>query len=60
VLSAGLGLDTARIVGQIHPGCSVVLTPLEHEFSEMPVDIFPGNVGDDDSLTLVYDRLLGS
>lgn len=60
VLSSGLNLVTARIVGQIHPGCSVVLTPPTHRHSEMPVVIFPGNVGEDDSLTLVYDRLSGS
>ena len=57
VLSTGLGLRTARVAGQIHPGCSVVLTPPEHRFASIPVVIFPGNVGDDESLRLVYDRL---
>lgn len=59
VLSAGLGLQTARVAGQIHSGCSVVLTPPEHRHGSIPVVIFPGNVGDDGSLLLVYDRLRG-
>ncbi|MFW5742474.1 MAG: four-carbon acid sugar kinase family protein [Spirochaetota bacterium] len=57
VLSTGLGLRTARVAGQIHPGCSVVLTPPEHRHGSIPVVIFPGNVGDEESLRLVYDRL---
>ncbi len=59
VLSTGLGLTTARVVGQIHPGCSVVVTPVEHRFGSIPVVIFPGNVGNDTSITLVYDRFKG-
>lgn len=57
VLSTGLGLRTARVAGQIHPGCSVVLTPPEHRHGSIPVVIFPGNVGDEASVRLVYDRL---
>ncbi len=60
VLSTGLALSSARVVGQIHPGCSVVLTPTDHRLGSVPVVIFPGNVGDEDSLRLVYDRLIGS
>lgn len=58
-LSVGLGLDAARVVGQIHPGCSVVVTPREHRHGSIPVVIFPGNVGDESSLLVVYDRLAG-
>ncbi len=57
VLSEALALRTARVVGQIHPGCSVVVTPREHRLASVPVVIFPGNVGSDESLRLVYDRL---
>jgi uncharacterized protein YgbK (DUF1537 family) len=57
VLSTGLELRTARVAGQIHPGCSVVLTPPEHRHGSIPVVIFPGNVGDEESLRLVSDRL---
>ncbi|MFP4431459.1 MAG: four-carbon acid sugar kinase family protein [Spirochaetaceae bacterium] len=60
VLSTGLGLKTARVVGQIHPGCSVVVTPETHRFGSIPVVIFPGNVGNDESITLVYDRFKGN
>jgi uncharacterized protein YgbK (DUF1537 family) len=57
VLATGLALERARVVGQILPGCSVVLTPETHRHGAIPVVIFPGNVGEADSLTEVYDRL---
>jgi len=58
VLSTGLGLRTARLLGQILPGVSVVRCPADHaRYSDMPVVIFPGNVGDDQALATVYRRL---
>ncbi len=57
VLSRGLGLKQARVIGQIYPGCSVVLTPPQHPLGSIPVVIFPGNVGDGASLSVVFDRL---
>ena len=51
VLSQGLALRTARVLGQILPGCSVVRCPEDHaQFPQLPVVIFPGNVGDDNAL----------
>ena len=58
VLSTGLALTTARIVGQILAGCSIVLTPDDHpRFPNLPVVLFPGNVGDAKGLAIVYQRL---
>lgn len=58
VLSSGLALHTSRVVGQILPGCSVVCCPTNHpRYPDMPVVIFPGNVGNTDSLALAYIRL---
>ena len=60
VLSTGLALRTARVVGQILAGCSVVCCPPDHpRYPDLPVVIFPGNVGDEDALALVYRRLAG-
>jgi uncharacterized protein YgbK (DUF1537 family) len=60
VLSSGLALRTARLLGQIIPGVSVVRCPPDHvRFPNMPVVIFPGNVGDDAALATVYRRLVG-
>src|SRR5487761_1924641 len=60
VLSSGLALRTSRVVGQILPGCSVVCCPGDHpSFPDLPVVIFPGNVGDDQALATVYGRLAG-
>lgn len=58
VLSTGLNLPTARLLGQILAGCSVVKTPADHpRFPELPVVLFPGNVGDAQALATVYNRL---
>jgi uncharacterized protein YgbK (DUF1537 family) len=58
VLSHGLSLRTARVLGQILPGCSVVRCPDDHpQFPQLPVVIFPGNVGDNQALVTAYRRL---
>ena len=54
-LSKGLALRTARVVGQIRAGCSVVVCPEDHpRYPGLPVVIFPGNVGGDEALSEVY------
>jgi uncharacterized protein YgbK (DUF1537 family) len=57
VLSQGLALRTARLLGQILAGCSVVRTPTDHpQFPHLPVVLFPGNVGNAEALATVYRR----
>lgn len=58
VLSVGLQLQSARLLGQILSGCSLVRTPETHsQFPSLPVVLFPGNVGNNESLVTVYRRL---
>jgi uncharacterized protein YgbK (DUF1537 family) len=58
VLSVGLKLTQARLLGQILPGCSVIRTEPNHpQFPNLPVVLFPGNVGDQDSLVAAWQRL---
>jgi uncharacterized protein YgbK (DUF1537 family) len=58
VLSTGLALRSARLLGQILAGCSIVRTPADHpQFPDLPVVLFPGNVGDADALATTYQRL---
>ena len=58
VLSDGLALKTSTVLGQILPGCSVVRCPADHpRYPNLPVVIFPGNVGDDAALATAYQRL---
>ncbi|MBW4644272.1 MAG: four-carbon acid sugar kinase family protein [Goleter apudmare HA4340-LM2] len=58
VLSTGLALTSARLLGQILAGCSMILTPSDHpQFPNLPVVLFPGNVGDADALGTIYRRL---
>jgi len=58
VLSTGLALRASRLLGQILPGVSVVRCPHDHpRYPDMPVVIFPGNVGDERALATVFERL---
>lgn len=57
-LSKGLELRTARVLGQVRPGCSVVRCPSDHpRYPNLPVVIFPGNVGGEGALAEVYGIL---
>ena len=59
-LSQGLSLRTVRLLGQVSPGVSMVCTEKTHpQFPELPVVLFPGNVGDSSALATVYRRLSG-
>jgi uncharacterized protein YgbK (DUF1537 family) len=58
VLSDGPALRTSRVVGQILAGCSVTRCPENHpRLPDMPVVIFPGNVGDEHALVTVSQRM---
>ncbi|MGK7932517.1 MAG: four-carbon acid sugar kinase family protein [Microcystaceae cyanobacterium] len=58
VLSTGLAIKSVRLLGQILAGCSLVTTEADHPlFPNLPVVLFPGNVGDDQGLVTVYRRL---
>jgi uncharacterized protein YgbK (DUF1537 family) len=57
-LSKGLDLTAARLLGQVIAGVSMVRTPADHPYlPDLPVVLFPGNVGDEHALATVYQRL---
>ncbi len=57
-LSDGLALRSADLLGQVIAGVSMVKTPADHpQFPDLPVVLFPGNVGDETALATVYRRL---
>ncbi|MCG9885873.1 MAG: four-carbon acid sugar kinase family protein [Cyanobacteria bacterium] len=59
-LSQGLALRSARLLGQILPGVSVVRTDPDHDrYPHLPVVLFPGNVGDRQGLATATARLSG-
>jgi uncharacterized protein YgbK (DUF1537 family) len=61
VLSNGLELKMSRVLGQILPGCSVIKCPPDHiRYPDMPVVIFPGNVGNEFGLVTTFQRLSSS
>ncbi|WP_035798245.1 four-carbon acid sugar kinase family protein [Crocosphaera chwakensis] len=58
VLSIGLKLQAVRLLGQVLAGCSMVRTEKDHpQFPNLPVVLFPGNVGNAQGLSTVYSRL---
>ncbi len=58
VLSKGLGLRVARVLGQIQAGCPVLRCPADHpRHPDLPVVIFPGNVGRESSLSEMHGTL---
>ncbi|WP_299414600.1 four-carbon acid sugar kinase family protein [Acaryochloris sp. IP29b_bin.148] len=57
LLSRGLNLSSVQLLGQILPGCCVVQTSLGHNFPQLPVVLFPGNVGQTPDLVKVYQCL---
>ncbi len=50
VATAGLGVERAWVLGQILPGVPVWRLGAESRYPDLPYVVFPGNVGDDDSL----------
>ncbi len=57
-LSDGLALSSADLLGQVIAGVSMVKTPADHDqFPDLPVVLFPGNVGDEQALATVYGCL---
>ena len=51
ILTKGLGIRSARVLGQVIPSVPCVMA------SHFPYIIFPGNVGNEDSLREVYLKL---
>ena len=57
ILTNGLNIKYARVMGQILAGVPVIMTDEKDKFPHMPVIIFPGNVGNEDSLNEVFKKL---
>lgn len=57
ILTKGLGMETASVMGQILPGVPVVRTGEQHPYPNMLYIIFPGNVGDEEALRTLLDKL---
>lgn len=54
VATKGLNIHKADVIGQVTKGVPVWLTDSEAKYPKMPYVIFPGNVGDVETLTEVY------
>ena len=52
-----LKVRRALVMGQIRPGIPVWQTGAESRFPDLPYIIFPGNVGEADSLRIIVEKL---
>ncbi len=57
VATRGLGVRRAMVLGQIAPGVSVWQLGEEAQWPGMPLIVFPGNVGDDETVAECVRRL---
>lgn len=57
ILTKGLKVQTAVVKGQIISGVPVLITDKDCRYPNLPYIIFPGNVGDENSLVDVYSKL---
>lgn len=55
----GLGISKAEVLGQILPGVPVILAGDESKWPGIPYVIFPGNVGGEEDLKTVYEKIAG-
>ncbi|MDR2931615.1 MAG: hydroxyacid dehydrogenase [Oscillospiraceae bacterium] len=53
-----LKVKKALVMGQISPGIPVWMTGCESKFPDMPYIIFPGNVGEEDTLRRIVETLM--
>lgn len=58
IATKALEISRAMVLGQIKPGVSVWRTPPESRFPGIPYVVFPGNVGDEDTLRQTVQCLL--
>ena len=59
VLVDGLGIASARVLGQAAPGVPAIAMPEGHRWAGLAYVIFPGNVGEDRTLADVYLSMSG-
>jgi uncharacterized protein YgbK (DUF1537 family) len=56
----GLGAERVTVLGQVRPGVPVWRLGPESRFPAMPYVVFPGNVGDAETLAEIVRELIGS
>lgn len=57
ILTHGLRIKSARVMGQILPGVPCIRTDESARFAHLPYIIFPGNVGNENSLAEAFEKL---
>jgi len=58
IMTKALGIKTAIVAGQVVPGVPVIIASGNERFSGIPYIIFPGNVGNDNTLYDVASSII--
>ncbi|GKV66944.1 MULTISPECIES: four-carbon acid sugar kinase family protein [unclassified Sporosarcina] len=58
IATEGLGIKVGRVIGQADAGIPVWLTGEEAKFAKIPYIIFPGNVGKENTLLEIVNKLI--
>lgn len=53
----GLGIRKAKVLGQLAPGIPVWLSGKESKYPDLPYIVFPGNVGEKETLLSIYEEI---
>jgi uncharacterized protein YgbK (DUF1537 family) len=57
ILTKGLMVQKAQVMGQVLPGVPVITTDASNSYPNLPYIIFPGNVGDENALVELFRKL---
>ena len=57
IATKGLGIKNAEVMGQVLPGVPAIMTGRKSKWPSIPYVIFPGNVGEKDSLKQIYELI---
>ena len=57
LLSYGLSLKSVQLEGQILPGLSMVRPPNSNPYFNLPILTFPGNLGEPETLQIVWQKM---
>ncbi|MCL5073425.1 MAG: hypothetical protein M1308_21420, partial [Actinobacteria bacterium] len=57
IITKALGVKKALVLGQLYPGIPVLKISAPEKFLNLPIIIFPGNVGDKNTLLEIYNKV---
>jgi uncharacterized protein YgbK (DUF1537 family) len=57
IVTKALGIKKALVLGQLYPGIPVLTVSSPEKYTNLPIIIFPGNVGSQNTLLEIYNKI---